>query len=165
MALSPAGIGCKQQCYMTECGYTEARSIDLPPNLDTDPALSTLPAHTDVPPPPNSREPERKARYLSLAEAIAIALEHGTPGTSPPTGTTNDSLVSFSNPSVVSPENSLRVLSLNPAIVASNMEISLSKFDVRWQTSMNWQRTDQPVGGNNPDQNFQNGDAATFATI
>src|SRR5262249_25779740 len=49
----------------------------------------------------------------------------------------------------------------DPAIAGADIDASLSKFDVRWDTSMTWSVTDQPTG-NNVLQSFQNGDHATF---
>src|SRR5262249_2883166 len=60
-------------------------------------------------------------------------------------GAITDLLASFSGASVVG-SDSIRVLALQPAIVANNIDASLSKFDARWLTSMTWQTTDIPVG-------------------
>jgi outer membrane protein TolC len=91
-------------------------------------------------------QPERDIHYLSLAEAFAIALENGTIGNRFLNGTTDDELtVTFTGGSVTIPQGSIRVLALDPAIIATEMEASLSKFDVRWNTSMTWNTTDRPV--------------------
>jgi outer membrane protein TolC len=90
--------------------------------------------------------PERPPRYLSLAEAFAIALEQGTTGLGLQ-GQPNDNLPTFQGPQQGPLDrDSIRVLALEPAVAQSNIEAALSKFDARWVTSMNWNNTDRPVG-------------------
>ncbi|HJZ54868.1 MAG TPA: hypothetical protein VKE74_07905, partial [Gemmataceae bacterium] len=45
----------------------------------------------------------------------------------------------------VGPTDVVRAFALTPAEVGANIERSLSKFDARWITSMQWQKVDQPV--------------------
>jgi outer membrane protein TolC len=77
-------------------------------------------------PPPEVRtvlHPDAPRRYISLAECIALALENGRVAGTP-----------------------LRVLAYDPAIVGTDIERSLSKFDALWRTSMVWNTIDEPVG-------------------
>jgi outer membrane protein TolC len=138
-------VGCKQQCYLTECDYEHYHHLALP-NLECNPAVSVLPSATNVGAPPTVDNPERERRYLSLNEAIAIGLEYGTIGNRLLTGTTDDTLAIFSGTTVASPENNIRVLSLDPAAVASSIEASLAKFDAQWISSATWMNDNTPVG-------------------
>ena len=53
------------------------------------------------------------------------------------------------------------MLALDPAIVGSNIESALARFDARWITSATWQKTDQAIS--NGLASFQNGDTATVS--
>jgi outer membrane protein TolC len=90
---------------------------------------------------------QRAVRYLSLREAIAIALENGTVGIQNASipGTAIDTLGGFVARTVQSPD-AIRVLAIDPAILANDVEISLSKFDTLWNNSLTWSRTESPVG-------------------
>ncbi len=154
--------GCKQQCYITECDINHYRELGLTPQLENSPSATITPSSANVPKPPTIMEPDREPRYLSLAEAIALALENGDPGSPGLNGTAIDDpgLVAFRS-RTASNANNIRVLSLFPALVGPDIEASLSKFDARWQTSMTWTTTDQPTQGLS---SFQNGDQAVFQT-
>jgi outer membrane protein TolC len=141
--------GCKQQCFLNECDYYHYREIMPEKVADAcGPGPSVCVPHVDVPQPKTIADPDRPVRYMSLAEAIAIALERGTVGFQNPIFSEggnpyNDTLISFSNPNVFG-SDAIRVLALDPAIVGSNIEASLAKFDVQWNTSMTWNVTDEP---------------------
>jgi len=72
--------GCKQQVFLTKADLEESNQIAVT-------ALENRPNATDKPitdiwaPPVTVNFPERKERFISLAEAISIALEQGTTGT------------------------------------------------------------------------------------
>lgn len=149
-----ATVGCKQQCYLTECDANAYRNL-MPANLEFNPDAAIVPSGSNVGAPPTVLSPEREARHLSLSEAIAMALESGTVGSPTLNGTANLSLGSFSGRNFFSPESGIRILALDPAIVGSDIESSLSKFDARWTTSMSWNTTDRPVGS--PFERFQVG--------
>ncbi len=149
-----ATVGCKQQCYVTECDLNHYANL-MPANLEFDPGASIIPSGSSVPAPATVLNPEREIRYLSLPEAIAMALENGTPGSPTLNGTANISLASFQGRSVFAPEVGIRVLALDPAIVGSDIEASLAKFDARWTNTVTWTTTDRPVGS--PFENFQAG--------
>jgi outer membrane protein TolC len=154
-------LGCKQQCFLYECDSTEAyRRLGLTPQLENDPTPSIVPAVGSMPKPATINDSERPPHYISLAEAIALALENGDPGTQQLNGTVNDDPALLTGRvRTASTASNIRVLSLNPAIVGPDVEAALSKFDARWETSMNWTTTDQPTQGLS---SFQNGDQAVF---
>jgi outer membrane protein TolC len=139
-----ASLGCKQQIFLTQADYNHFRDVGLPANLE-DPGLTLVPASSTAPAPATILNPDREPRYLTLAEATASALENGTIGSPALNGTTNTSLASFAGRAVFFPENNIRALTYDPAIVGSDIEASLAKFDVRWDTSMTWTTTDKPV--------------------
>jgi outer membrane protein TolC len=146
LALSVA-LGCKQQLFMSEADYDHYKMAALAPGLERPTTTTINPVPAEVPQPTTVLDPERPIRYITLHEAIATALEQGTVGIQSPffPGALNDILITFQNPSVGS-SDSIRVLALDPAIVGTNIESSLSKFDARWITSANWSTTDRPVG-------------------
>src|SRR5262249_28531406 len=86
----------------------------------------------------------------TLAECIALALEHGTVGSTftAQTGSgqpANEVLGTFSGSGFIG-SDAIRVLALDPATVGASIEASLSKFDATFLASMNWSGTDRPVG-------------------
>lgn len=162
LALSFASaLGCKQQCFMNECDYSHYRNVvgqTLPAHLEHDASVSFQPLMEGTPPPPATvLDPDREVRWISLREALCTALEQGrasglgvgTVGV--PTGGGELNLASFGTTGGRGitgnvQTDDIRVLSLQPAIVGTEMEGALSKFDVRWQSSMTWNTTDRPVG-------------------
>jgi len=101
-----------------------------------------------------------------------MALENGSVGSPILNGTSNFNLGSFTGRGIAVPENSIRVLALDPAIVGADIEASLAKFDTRWDNQITWQNTDQPVGlapsaasqFANLVQSFQNGITSNVQT-
>jgi outer membrane protein TolC len=155
--------GCKQQCFLTECDYNHYRNeMNLPANLDTNPEVAAVPVGAGNPPPRTILDPDRPIRYMTLNEAIALGLENGKVG-SGTSGTVDDSLASFAGTGVGSGLQPIRALALQPAIVQTNIESSLSKFDAHWVSSAVWTRQDRATGGN-PFLAFQNGDTASVST-
>jgi outer membrane protein TolC len=154
-------VGCKQQCFLYECDATETyKHLGLTPQLEYDPTPSIVPASANVGKPATIDDSERPPRYLSLAEAFAMSLENGDPGTQALNGTTNDDpALTALRGRTASTANPIRVLALFPALAGADIESSLSKFDARWETSMTWTTTDQPTQGLS---SFQNGDQAVF---
>jgi outer membrane protein TolC len=137
--------GCKQQVFMSESDYAHYRNL-MPESLETTAASNLVPDASDVAEPATVINPERKVRYMSLAEAIAIALEQGLAGGGPDFNLGNGPNVdqAITSPGIGS--DAIRVLALNPAIAHTDIESALSRFDARWVTSMSWQRNDRPVG-------------------
>ncbi len=138
--------GCKQNYFMTEADFSHYQNL-YPVQMETDPRASALPVTEPVGKPTTVLDPERKPRFISLAEAMAIALEQGNIGSQTPgnAGIAFDTLVSFGG-TVVEGSDNIRVLSLAPAITANVTELALSKFDAVWQTSMAWNQQDRPIG-------------------
>lgn len=164
--------GCNRQCFLSKGDYENPTSTLLPASMEMDYTVGSKAMTPLTPAPPTVNLPDRTPRYLSLQEAIAIALENGTastrtlqgangPGsglfdinmfsTPPLTGIQSGNLASFTD--------NIRVLSLNPAISGSDIEGALSKFDASWITSMNWTVTDNLLQGLS---SFQNGQTAVF---
>jgi outer membrane protein TolC len=153
LALAVAGfLGCKQQCYITECDRDHYAAIGLSEKIVDTPGTSIAP-EANCPQPSTVYSPERPPRYISLAECIAIALEQGTVGNQNlnlnPVSiqgfpTSNDNLISFTGAGVAG-DDSIRALALDPATAAADIEGSLAKFDTHWQTSLTWNNTDEPI--------------------
>src|SRR5262245_24806436 len=167
LTLGVAGmVGCKQQCFLQECDYHHYRDLGLPANLDNDPtAVSHGPLTAPIPTPTTILDPERPIRFLSLKEAIAMALEHGTVGIANPLnpGQASDQLAQAGpqgRTSVLLGDDHIRVLALDPAIAGADIEASLSKFDARFTSSLVWNRTDEPTQGLS---SFSLGDQTQFS--
>ncbi len=147
MALIGA-VGCKQQCFVPECDRDQYKNMHgIPHDLEAMTPPEIQPLAGDAPKPGTVDDPDRPIRYLSLSEAVAIALEHGTVGSLSPTnpGFANDALLNFSLTST-NGDDSIRAFALDPAAIETNIESSLSKFDARWLTSLSWSNTDEPIG-------------------
>ncbi len=140
--------GCKQQCFVSESDLNNVLS-SVHCDLAKDPTVGSQPITDRCAAPPTIDNPDRKIRYISLAEAISIALEQGNVGSqqiaSPSLAPYQDTEVSFTGGGVTSVD-SIRVLALDPATVGANIDLALSKFDALWTTSLTWNNTDQPIG-------------------
>jgi outer membrane protein TolC len=163
LALLLAGvIGCKQTCYMTEGDLEHYHEI-MPANLENDTNAGAHPVTEQSLKPSTILDPDRPIRYISLAEAMAIALEQGTIGNPSTTGFANsangfggvplsiqtalETQVTFNGGAGgrVGQSDSIRVLRLDPAIIGTGIESALSKFDAIWTTSTSWNNTDRPI--------------------
>jgi outer membrane protein TolC len=174
LAFGPSA-GCKQQIFMEPGDYHDAIMNSLPRQLETKPNDTILPDRVDkIGKVATVLDPDRPARMMTLQECIAIALEQGATG-SPNSSAFNlnlngaggffktDALPSFSGGQFLSSTDAIRVFSFDPATVATDLERSLSKFDVRWLTTMQWQKIDQPTAVQFV--SFQNSqDAALFTS-
>jgi outer membrane protein TolC len=153
--------GCKQRCFMTEADHNRTVT-SLLDGMEDAPDLSARPAINPSPPPQTLRDFERKVKYISLAECIARALEHGRIGQ--PSllfpGTAQDNLVQFTGRGIAG-SDAVRVLALDPARAGADIDAALSKFDAVVTSSIQWQTTDQPIG--TPLQNIQAGGASSIA--
>ena len=140
-----AGAGCRQQPFLIEPDYHDFRALACPLHLD--PAALLTPPPGTTPPPTTVDDTQRPIRYLSLREAVAIALENGTTGIQNPlaAGTANDILGAFTG-TLVQYDDAIRVLAIDPAVLANDIEISLSKFDTVWANSLTYSRTETPLG-------------------
>jgi outer membrane protein TolC len=164
-------VGCRQQVFLHECDLPHYADIGAPAGIACKPEPPA--PKGDVPTPMSVDFPERPARYMTLTEAIAIALERGTTGitsvrflTQPFSNgvglAANDDLVNFTGaPQLVQGTDSIRVLALEPAVVGAEIEASLSRFDAVWQTALGFSTIDQPNQGFGA---FRNGQFTDFTT-
>jgi len=155
LALSLTAVtGCKQPVFMTEPDYKNTLSAaQLPTDLEEKPEHGSLkPDLTGrlTHKPSDIFDPDRPPRFLTLAEAFAEALDHGTIGSDQSPGVSLDTPTVFGGlgSATYGPfsHDSIRVSMLDPAIVAASVDSALSKFDTHWVSSMNWNTTDRPVG-------------------
>lgn len=139
--------GCKQNTFLTEFDYEHYKNLMPAAVYELDPQSSAQPVTSRVVRPPTVVDPDRKPRYLSLAEAIAVGLEQGNVGSqnSGNAGIAFDNLVTFQG-RVIGGSDNIRVLQLDPAVAGTNIENALARFDAVWTSSMNWQNTDRPIG-------------------
>src|SRR5262245_14655120 len=148
--------GCAQPCFLCQEDYDRFHnSLGLPRDLETNPAVSNPPVPPSIP-PGRVDNPGDRPRYIALQEAIAIALQQGVIGSQsvrfPGVG---EDLVTAGGPQVGAiGSDSIRVFSLNPAIIGANVERELARFDALWTTTASWTNTDEPVQGL---QSFTNG--------
>lgn len=160
-------VGCKQQLFIDRHDYEDAHSLSLrlnaPPDLEQNPSPALQPGAHAPPAPPTVDKPDRPIRYLSLPEAIALALESGNVGSQNQNfpGVPIDSLVSFSGRTVFGSDN-IRVFALDPAIAGADIEASLAKFDAKYVSSLTWNKRDDAIA--NILGNFQNGDQFNLTT-
>jgi outer membrane protein TolC len=142
--------GCSQNYFLSQTEYENFHKLnDLPRNLEGDPHVIDAPPVGYSEPPATVNHLDLKPRYISLQECIALALQQGMIGSQSVRfpGVTED-LVSFGGPGVgVVGSDAIRVLSLNNAIIGSNIDRELARFDAQWTTSMTWTNTDELVQG------------------
>ena len=154
--------GCKQRAFLTETDENNT-TTSLLDHMQNKADLVAQPLIPPVKAPPTLDDLDRKVRYFSLAEAIALALEQGRVGQ--PSllfpGTALDNLVQFTGNGVTG-SDSIRVLALDPARTGVGVEASLSKFDAALSTSLLWTGTDTPIGTSQ--QTFQAGNTGITAT-
>jgi outer membrane protein TolC len=145
--------GCKQRCFLTEADFNRTTTTLLE-GLDQRPDLGSTPLTASIGAPPTLDNLDRKIRFVSLAECVAIALEQGRVGQ--PSllfpGSGQDNLVSF-NGRGIGGSDAIRVFALNPAQSGADIEASMTKFDAVFTSAMTWNTTDQPIG--TALQNFQ----------
>jgi hypothetical protein len=149
-------VGCKGRVFLTE-DQANIYKGPVPANLQENPNVGATPTIPITNAPPTLYNLDRQIRYLSLAEAVSIALEQGTVGQ--PSllfpGIGLDNLISAPQGTPPQGSDSIRVLSMDPATTAVNIDASLAKFDAVLGTSMMWTATDQPIVS--PIQNLQAG--------
>ncbi|MHB1426784.1 MAG: TolC family protein [Gemmataceae bacterium] len=149
-------VGCKGRVFLTEDQLNNYKG-PVPANLQDNPNVGTTPTIPITNAPPTLYNLERAIRYLSLAEAVSISLEQGTVGQ--PSllfpGIGLDNLITAPQGSPPQGSDSIRVLSIDPAVTAGNIDASLAKFDAVMGTSMMWTNTDQPIVS--PFQNLEAG--------
>jgi outer membrane protein TolC len=160
-----AFCGCAQY-FIREIDYKEFHERNhLPHDLETNPTVEQVNIPGESPTPSNVNFPDLPPRYISLNEAIATALQQGYIGSqSVRFPGVSDDLVQFAGPTGglgTVGSDSIRVLSLNPALLGSNIDRELSRFDTEFTASMAWNTTDEPAQGLS---SLSNGQAATLAT-
>jgi outer membrane protein TolC len=142
-------VGCTRPCYVSESDYHSCTPM-LPDHLsENDHDLSCRPLTKPVDAPPTLHNLDRKIRFLSLAEAVSIALETGTVGQQSLLfpGSAFDNLVAFNGgPNItgaaVSGSDAIRVLAIDSAILGANIDQALSKFDAFFSSAMTWNHVD-----------------------
>lgn len=144
--------GCKQQCFIAECDYEHSRT-HLAADLTTDPTAALKPASVAYTSEPATvLDPGRQQRFISLAEAISIALEQGNTGSvnapdSLDLGQFNQQATRLAIDNLGSNfSDSIRVFAMDPAIFGAQVERAVSQFDAIFLSSMNWTATDTPIG-------------------
>jgi outer membrane protein TolC len=141
--------GCKQHCFMTEEDFNRTTTTLMNEMSELAPDLGEHPITKPVPPPPTLNNLDRKVRFISLAECVAIALEQGTVGQQSLLfpGQAQDNLVTGVSPAGIgSASDAIRVFALDPAAFGARVDASLSRFDAFVAGSALWQTTDQPIG-------------------
>jgi outer membrane protein TolC len=160
--------GCKQKLFITEGDYA-GMQVRLPDCLEHRTDVQSEPTIPPTGAPPTVHDLDRPIKYLSLAEAVATALEQGTVGQ--PSllfpGIGLDNLIQLGSPGNgvggVAGSDNIRVLSVDPARAGANLEASLSRFDAVFTSSVNWNNTDQPIA--TALQNFQAGNTGLNAIV
>lgn len=158
--------GCQKQCYICEAELQNAQHL-MPAHLEKDPALSCRPAHdTAIAAPADVTAASRAPRPITLQEAIAMALENGTPSPRLLSGAggvqgglVDDSLLPFGGSNLNPQSDALRVMALRPALAAASMEESIARFDAQYVTSFTTTTTDALQQGL---QSFQNGQNSQY---
>jgi outer membrane protein TolC len=170
LALLLAAVGgCKQPVFLTVEDLNQYSTAALPDHLVDDPHAGVEPVLLKSGAPATVLDPDRPLRYLSLAEAIATALEKGSVGNTNEFGNQSSLLTSQLSFGVLggaaqlngdplfdqdiqftgqglTGSDAIRVLRLDPATVGAGIELALSRFDAVWSTSTTWNNTDRPVG-------------------
>src|SRR6266545_3200598 len=160
--------GCSQRTFLNPDDLEKFHQRNyLPLDVDRNPNLGVDPLTEPIPTPSTIDAPERDPRYMTLAESIACSLEKGTTGRqfTSQLGTINEELLRYQPnngvPLTGTNSDSLRVLSLLPAIEATVIDGNLARFDAKLVGSVNTGTTDQPIQGFN---SFNNGDRGSFIT-
>ncbi len=164
LAFTAAG-GCKQQLFMEPADYAEAIKVAPPKSLETNPHGPIVPPSVDkMGGVTTVADFVRPPKLMTLRECVAIALEQGNIGSQNPNnfGFKNEQLNAL-NGSAVGGTDAVRAFAIDPAVASAQVERSLSRFDARWVTTMQWQKIDQPVAAQF--LSFQNSrDAASLST-
>lgn len=153
------GVGCKHQLFTEPADSPLLVRPDIPPQLETQPHQPILPGSANLGTDPATvLDLKRQPRFITMKEAMAIAVERGNTGGGNQQGAVSDQLPQAGAVQT----DTVRAFVLDPAIAQANVERSLSKFDARWITSMSWNKQDQPTL--TLQQSFSNGDNAAFST-
>src|SRR5919201_2919025 len=116
--------GCKQRCFVTEPELNQVQtSVFNFPELEKKFDLSCEPTVGITTAPPTLYDLNRKVRFISLAESVAIALQQGRIGsTFAGQNPYTDVAGAFAGRAFTSGgEDNVRVLALDPALVGSTI--------------------------------------------
>jgi outer membrane protein TolC len=97
--------------------------------------------------------PQDPARPISLAECLALALENGRTGEFfDAAGSERRTSVTGTGHTVAAADSSdsVRVFAYDPALLATETQQSLARFDTIWDWGFNWTRTDRRSQSLNP---------------
>ena len=124
--------GCTQTLYITDDQLKSFHAKNLLPPDSLNPAYGTIPYQTKEPRPADINNPERDPRYLTLNEAIALSLENGVVGLRSirSLGIDDLDLLGDAQGSFTPRTDSVKILSLEPAVFQTNIETQLARFDV-----------------------------------
>jgi outer membrane protein TolC len=157
LALSLTALaGCSQPCCLRDYEALEKRA-GVPTDLATNPDVPMQHTMPDIGRPSDIDFPERAPVYLTLHEAIAMALENGSTGTQSVRGlgTIDDDLItSRSIGGNFAFGDSIRVLALDPAITFTNIEANLARYDAVVRSVVGFNTADFP---SNSSSAFRNG--------
>ncbi len=141
--------GCKQQLFMDPADYKDATSLTIPKSLETNPHGPITPATVDKLGGPVNTVIDfvRPPRHMTLRECVALSLEQGNVGGENPAnpGFKSEQLSLVNGRQTGGGTDAVKAFAIEPATASAEIERSLSKFDARWITSMQWQKVDQPV--------------------
>lgn len=141
-------LGCTQHHFMTEADYKNLNKQALcgvtGPACEEPADMLRSPEKGDI---RTILSPDAKARDITLAECIAIALERGRTGENF-RNFSQGGLPLFSGPQggQVSQSDAIRVFAYDPAIRAIDIEQALAKFDAFFRSGMTWNKVDRPIG-------------------
>jgi outer membrane protein TolC len=158
-----AGVvsGCSQPIYLREYDdFAKTVSGGLPADLPSNACISEM-RTTEFPARPMTvNDLDRKPRYITLSECIAMALENGSVGVQSINSIFNsiniqsqaftissviNDLVTFNGVQAVG-SDSIRVFAIQPAITQTDIEASLSRYDVVMRSIVGFHTVDQNPG-------------------
>ncbi len=164
--------GCSQPCYLHDYDdFAKTVSGGLPHELPSDASISEQ-RTTDNPKRPMTTEDlDRKARYITLSECIALALENGCVGVQSINSIFNAANISsnsFAISSVIndmvtftgngaSGSDAVRVFAMQPAITQTDIESSLARYDVVARMIAGFHTVDDNALGGFANGSFNNG--------
>jgi outer membrane protein TolC len=152
--------GCSQPIYLHDCDDL-AKRAGVPPDIACNPKLTLEQATPNVMRPTDIRDPECTPMYVTLHQCIALALERGNTGlqTSRNFGLLDDDLITSVALGGQFFGDSIRVLALNPAILATNIDFNMARYDPLFRSIIGASSQDNPVGSS---ANFRDGQFANF---
>ena len=158
--LLTALAGCSQPCYMRD--YDDfLKRAGLPCDVACNPELQNMRTTQDIGRPMTVDDPERDPWYLTLHEAVALALENGNTGVQSTRnfGFLDDELITAGqlgpNNSEAFGTDSIRVLALTPAIYGDFIEFNESRYDAVLRSVLGFNTQDQPTGSSSAFRNGQ----------